>query len=210
MLVASTGRLLATSNQQLATHFFAVSAIRPPTAPFFFGSTPPSSSCGRAITCDENTKQEIEEKTQRLVKELLTRNELEHDDIVSVVFTATDDLTAEFPAAAARGVGLGDIPLLCARELAIDHGMLLLNSVFGGTVYLDVARELPDALQHRHPPEKGLRHAIMVERGSLLADIYGEGEVVVSSEHRRAVNRVARGLLAPSAVPRNYDRGSVP
>ena len=73
-----------------------------------------------AITCDENTKQEIEEKTQRLVKELLARNELEHDDIVSVVFTATDDLTAEFPAAAARGVGLGDIPLLCARELAID------------------------------------------------------------------------------------------
>jgi len=75
-----------------------------------------------AITCDENTKQEIEEKTQRLVKELLSRNELEHDDLVSVVFTATDDLTAEFPAAAARGVGLGDIPLLCARELGIDGG----------------------------------------------------------------------------------------
>ena len=75
-----------------------------------------------AITCDENTKQEIEEKTQRLVEEMLARNELEHDDLVSVIFTATDDLTAEFPAAAARGVGLGDIPLLCARELAIDGG----------------------------------------------------------------------------------------
>jgi chorismate mutase len=75
-----------------------------------------------AITCNENSKQEIEEKTQRLVKELLARNELEHDDLVSVVFTATDDLTAEFPATAARAVGLGDVPLLCARELAIDGG----------------------------------------------------------------------------------------
>ena len=72
-----------------------------------------------AITCNENSRQEIEEKTQRLVKELLARNELEHDDLVSVIFTATDDLTAEFPATAARAVGLGDVPLLCARELAI-------------------------------------------------------------------------------------------
>ena len=76
-----------------------------------------------AITCAENTKPEIERQTQRLVTEMLARNRLEHDDIVSVIFTATDDLTAEFPAAAARAVGLGDVPLLCARELGIDHGM---------------------------------------------------------------------------------------
>src|SRR2546423_11826255 len=75
-----------------------------------------------AITCDENTKSEIDAKTQRLVREILERNALEHDDIVSVIFTATDDLTAEFPATAARALGLGDVPLLCARELAIDHG----------------------------------------------------------------------------------------
>jgi chorismate mutase len=76
-----------------------------------------------AITCTENSQGEIEEKTQRLIKELLARNDLVHDDIVSVIFTMTDDLTAEFPATAARAVGLGDIPLLCARELAIEHGM---------------------------------------------------------------------------------------
>lgn len=76
-----------------------------------------------AITCAENSKTEIERQTQRLVTEMLARNALEHDDIVSVIFTATDDLTAEFPAAAARAVGLGDVPLLCARELGIDHGM---------------------------------------------------------------------------------------
>ena len=48
---------------------------------------------------------------------MLDRNELDHDDLVSIIFTATDDLTAEFPATAARALGLGDVPLLCAREL---------------------------------------------------------------------------------------------
>jgi chorismate mutase len=76
-----------------------------------------------ATTCDEDTEAEIEAKTQQLVKELLARNEIDHDDLVSVIFTATGDLTALFPATAARSVGLGDIPLLCARELTIDGGM---------------------------------------------------------------------------------------
>jgi chorismate mutase len=76
-----------------------------------------------AITCDDDTKDEIDTKTQRLVRELLERNGVEHDDLVSIVFTATKDLTAEFPATAARALGLGDVPLLCARELDIGHGM---------------------------------------------------------------------------------------
>jgi putative glutamine amidotransferase len=78
--------------------------------------------------------------------------------------------------------------------LAIDHGLHTLNATFGGSVYLDLARELPEALQHRHPPERGLRHAIIVERGTHLAGIYGEGEIVVNSEHRQAVCRLARGF----------------
>jgi putative glutamine amidotransferase len=78
--------------------------------------------------------------------------------------------------------------------LAIDEGLLTLNATFGGSSYLDLARELPEALQHRHPPEHGLRHAITVTRGTRLAQLYGEGEIVVNSEHRRAVCRLARGL----------------
>lgn len=50
-----------------------------------------------ATTCDENTKAEIAEKTQELVRELLERNGLAHDDLVSMIFTATEDLNAEFP-----------------------------------------------------------------------------------------------------------------
>ena len=82
-----------------------------------------------------------------------------------------------------------DFPLL-----GVDHGMHLLNTALGGVVYQDVGRELPEALQHRHPPERGLRHAIAIVPETRLAAIYGEGEVVVNSEHRRAVQRVARGL----------------
>ena len=78
--------------------------------------------------------------------------------------------------------------------LGIDHGLHLLNTAHGGTVYLDLPRDLPEALQHRHPPERGLRHAINVIPDTILSGLYGEGEVVVNSEHRRAVQRVARGF----------------
>jgi chorismate mutase len=76
-----------------------------------------------AITCDADTADEINEKTQRLVKELLARNDLTNDDLVSVVFTATSDLTTGFPAAAARAAGLDDVPLLCAQEHEVAGGM---------------------------------------------------------------------------------------
>jgi chorismate mutase len=110
-----------------------------------------------AITCDENSKAEIDTKTQRLVREMLDRNAIVHDDIVSIIFTATDDLTAEFPAAAARAIGLGDVPLLCARELGIEHGMarcirvlmhLQVDDARSGLhhVYLEGARSLRDDL----------------------------------------------------------------
>jgi chorismate mutase len=76
-----------------------------------------------ATTCDVDTVEEIGTKTKTLVATMLERNEVSHDDLVSIVFTATDDLHALFPAAAARELGLGDVPLLCARELDIATGM---------------------------------------------------------------------------------------
>src|SRR4029077_19796876 len=56
------------------------------------------------------------------------------------------------------------------------------------------------ALQHRHPPEPGLRHAIAVVPGTRLANLYGEGEIVVNSEHRTAVNKVGRGFLVSASA----------
>ncbi len=98
---------------------------------------------------------------------------------------------------------MGDVESLClwCRQhrfplLAIDRGLLAMNAAFGGLNYGDLAREHPEALQHRHPPEPGLRHAINVQPDTILASIYGEGEVVVNSEHRQAVERVPAGFLA--------------
>ena len=110
-----------------------------------------------ATTCEDDSKPEIEEKTQELVREMLARNEIAHDDLVSIIFTATGDLTAEFPATAARALGLGDVPLLCARELDIAHGMKrtirVMMHFYGDTpradlhhVYLGGARSLRDDL----------------------------------------------------------------
>lgn len=73
-----------------------------------------------ATTVDEDTTEQIEARVVALLREMFERNDVDHDDIVSVIFTATDDIHSMFPAAAARTIGLGDVPLLCARELDID------------------------------------------------------------------------------------------
>ena len=63
------------------------------------------------------------DRVERLLDEMLERNGVTHDDLVSILFTATPDLHSVFPAAAARRMGLGDVPLICAQELDIDGGM---------------------------------------------------------------------------------------
>lgn len=75
-----------------------------------------------ATTVESDTREALLERTSELLTILLERNDIEHDQLVSIIFTATEDLTSEFPAAAARGLGLGDVPLLCARELSVDGG----------------------------------------------------------------------------------------
>jgi chorismate mutase len=76
-----------------------------------------------AIQVDENERDAILEGATEMVLAVLDRNELGPDDLISVVFTATPDLTAEFPAYAARKLGLVDVPLLCATEMAVPGAM---------------------------------------------------------------------------------------
>jgi chorismate mutase len=73
-----------------------------------------------ATTLDADTTDQVEERVQVLLKEMFSRNGVSHDDVISIVFTATDDVHSMFPATAARALGLGDLPLLCARELNIE------------------------------------------------------------------------------------------
>jgi len=106
---------------------------------------------------------------------------------------------AEHESASPRQTAAGQRLCTWCRErrvplLAVDRGLHLLNSSHGGNAYTDLPREVPEALQHRHPPERGLRHAISVEHDTRLAALYGDGEIIVNSEHRWAVCRVGRGF----------------
>ena len=72
-----------------------------------------------ATTLDVDTREQVLERTAELLAAVLERNALTSADLISLLFTATDDITSEFPAAAVREAGISDVPMLCARELAI-------------------------------------------------------------------------------------------
>ena len=72
-----------------------------------------------ATTVDEDTAPAITERVVALLRQILERNGLDEDDIISILFTATEDIVSTFPATAARSMGLGAVPLICARELSI-------------------------------------------------------------------------------------------
>ena len=76
-----------------------------------------------ATTIESDTRRHVVEGTQALLKELLDRNEIDPEQIVSILFTATDDIHSEFPAAAARLMGLNGVPLLCTRELDVTSSL---------------------------------------------------------------------------------------
>lgn len=110
-----------------------------------------------ATTVDADTTEQVHERVQALLGAMLDRNDVSKDDLISIVFTATDDVRSMFPAAAARAIGMGDVPLLCARELDIEGGTPLCIRVLMHVttersrgelhhVYLEGARGLRDDL----------------------------------------------------------------
>ncbi len=110
-----------------------------------------------ATTVDADTTEQVTARVQALVTTLLDRNGLANEDLISMVFTATDDVVCMFPAAAARALGLGDVPLLCARELGIAGATPRCIRILAHVdtdrprselhhVYLEGARDLRDDL----------------------------------------------------------------
>lgn len=106
-----------------------------------------------ATTLDHDEREELILRTQELIHELFERNDLREDDLISIVFTATDDIHSAFPAEAAREAGITHVPLLCARELEVDGGIercvrILVHAYTGREprclrhVYLHAARQL--------------------------------------------------------------------
>jgi chorismate mutase len=78
-----------------------------------------------ATTVDEDTVSQVTERSQELMRALMESNGLVEDDIISVLFTATADVTSTFPATAIREIGFGAVPLLCAAEIAVPGSMPL-------------------------------------------------------------------------------------
>ena len=111
-----------------------------------------------AIVVPGNDAGSILDATGRLLGAIVERNRIDHDDLVSILFTATEDLDAAFPAEAARRMGLASVPLLCAREIPVAGSMPSVVRVLvhfhtdrGLTdvvhVYLDGAEALRDDLE---------------------------------------------------------------
>ena len=107
-----------------------------------------------ATTVDEDTVEQVTERTVALLNEMLERNGVDHDDLVSILFTATDDIRSAFPATAARTVGLGDVPLICARELDIDGGTPRCIRIMA---HLESERSKAELRHIYHHGAKGLR-----------------------------------------------------
>jgi chorismate mutase len=110
-----------------------------------------------AIRVNEDTATSVLSATERLLAAMLERNTVRADDIVSAFFTVTDDLRSAFPAEAARRMGLGRVPLLCAQEIPVEGSMrgvirvlLQFHTELGAEavahVYLDGAETLRDDL----------------------------------------------------------------
>ncbi len=106
-----------------------------------------------ATTTTADDAEEIVAATVELLEEMLARNGVEHDDLVSMIFTTTPDLHAEFPALGARKAGISDIPLLCSQEIdvpgAVEHCIRVLMHLYTDKgysalrhVYLGDARQL--------------------------------------------------------------------
>jgi chorismate mutase len=76
-----------------------------------------------AIQLDVDEREHVLSSTRELVSAVMEANDLSTDDVISIVFTSTSDLRSEFPAVAARELGMGDVPLMCAQELDIAGAM---------------------------------------------------------------------------------------
>ena len=112
-----------------------------------------------ATTVDEDTVAQVTERSQELMRALKANNDLVEDDIISVLFTATADVTSTFPATAIREIGFGAVPLLCAAEIAVPGAKPLCIRV----------------LMHVHTtrPRDDIRHIYLHGAQSLRDDLPG-------------------------------------
>ncbi|RJQ44863.1 MAG: chorismate mutase [Gaiellales bacterium] len=101
-----------------------------------------------ATTIREDTPDEIRERTSEVLEEMMDRNDVRSDAIVSIIFTTTPDIVSEFPAVAARGIGLAEVPLLCSQEIPVAGSMEKCIRVLMHTYSLKRRSEIRHAYLH--------------------------------------------------------------
>jgi chorismate mutase len=111
-----------------------------------------------ATTAAANTEAAIVGATTDLLKEMLDRNRVAPTDVISIVFTATPDLDAAFPAAAARALGMAEVPRLCAQEIAVPGAL----------------RRCVRILMHLHSKGGDVEHVYLGAARSLRGDLVGD------------------------------------
>jgi chorismate mutase len=111
-----------------------------------------------ATTVEHDEADDILTATEELMRELLSRNRLAAEDLVSAIFTLTPDLNAEFPAVAARRMGLSGVPLLCARELDVPG---------------QLPRVIRTLIHYYAPDEHEPQHVYLGEATKLRLDLHG-------------------------------------
>jgi putative glutamine amidotransferase len=93
---------------------------------------------------------------------------------------------------------------ICARHmpvLGVGSGMQLLNITEGGTLFLHLPEDLPKAIPHKDPTDLAHRHALLVEPGSVMERVYGDGEIRVNSMHHMAIDDLAPSFRVTARAP---------
>jgi chorismate mutase len=112
-----------------------------------------------ATRIGENTPEAILRSTKALLEEMIDRNEIDPETVASVFLTMTPDLNAEFPAYVAREMGWGLVPLLCASEIAVPHGM---SSVIRVLIHVNTDKS-----------QREIEHVYQGETATLRPDLFG-------------------------------------
>src|SRR3984893_13748900 len=149
-----------------------------------------------AIQVDSADRDAILEATAELVAEVMSRNDLTTDDMISVLFTSTPDLTAEFPALAARKIGFHEVPWMCAAEIAVPGAM---PRVVRLMAHIETDR-----------PRSAIQHVYLRGAAALRLDIAQSGEHGAGRGPRDGSDRDVGGARAARARRRRLARRQGP
>lgn len=100
-----------------------------------------------AITVSENTKEAILDGTKELLQALLKNNAIEEDEMIEILFTATSDLTAVYPAVAARALGITRAALMCMQEMYVEGSLRMCIRV---SMHLETSRLTQQTVKHQY------------------------------------------------------------